>query len=99
METNDAERGTTKTCSICRVELPLSDFHKQTKSSDGHQSRCKKCAIELTKNWQTQWPDRVNEKNRIWRHANPEAAAATRKRYNDSHKEERAKYSTARKRP
>lgn len=32
-----------KTCRSCLVEKPLKDFHKRSKSSDGHQSRCKSC--------------------------------------------------------
>lgn len=33
----------TKVCSKCGRELPLSEFHKKTKSKDGLQSCCKEC--------------------------------------------------------
>jgi len=33
----------TKTCTSCAIDLPLTSFHKRTKSPDGHQSRCKDC--------------------------------------------------------
>lgn len=33
-----------KTCLICQTPKPLSDFHKRSASSDGHQAVCKSCA-------------------------------------------------------
>lgn len=41
----------TKICSICGKEKPLSDFHKNCGSKDGHQSRCKVCDNEAAKQW------------------------------------------------
>lgn len=32
-----------KICNKCRKRKPLHDFHRQTKSADGHQNRCKQC--------------------------------------------------------
>lgn len=32
-----------KTCSCCGKLLPLSDFHKDNKSANKHQSQCKNC--------------------------------------------------------
>jgi hypothetical protein len=33
----------TKTCSKCGETKPLTDFYKDKKASDGHQSWCKRC--------------------------------------------------------
>lgn len=33
----------TKICTKCKIEKPLSDFHKRSKSKDGHAYRCKTC--------------------------------------------------------
>lgn len=41
--------GHMKTCSSCSVEKNLSEFHKQSKSKDGHQTRCKECNKEQRK--------------------------------------------------
>lgn len=32
-----------KTCSKCNQDKPLTEFHKQTRSKDGHQPACKSC--------------------------------------------------------
>src|SRR5271154_5419845 len=66
------ERGTTKACSICKTELPLSEFHRLTKAKDGHQSRCKKCAVRLTTEWQKRWRERTNKKNSAWKRGHKE---------------------------
>src|ERR1700674_3532346 len=95
MDNQNDERGKTKLCSVCKADLPLSDFHKQSKSPDGHQSRWKKCAIKLTREWQQMWPNRVNEKNRNWKHDNLDLVHERNKKYNDEHVEERTKYQTA----
>lgn len=38
-----------KTCSTCKQEKSLGDFHKNKCSSDGYQSNCKNCNCEKTK--------------------------------------------------
>lgn len=34
-----------KICNKCRERKPLRDFHRQTKSADGRQNRCKQCNL------------------------------------------------------
>lgn len=43
METQTTQP-TTKTCYCCKVEKPLSEFYKDKKATDGHQSYCKRCS-------------------------------------------------------
>ena len=47
-----------KSCNKCLLEKPLSEFHKQTSAKDGHQYRCKKCAIEMAVARQRSNPER-----------------------------------------
>jgi hypothetical protein len=37
---------TLKTCTKCNAPLPLSGFHKESRSADGHQAWCKECSNE-----------------------------------------------------
>jgi hypothetical protein len=36
-----------KPCCICRHPKPLGDFYRDSRASDGHQCRCKKCHNDL----------------------------------------------------
>jgi len=35
-----------KTCSVCKLDLPATDFYKQAETKDGLSYRCKKCVRE-----------------------------------------------------
>ena len=39
----------TKLCNTCHRELPLSDFHKDSSSSDGHRYTCRACVSSYKK--------------------------------------------------
>ncbi len=36
-----------KQCRICQTTKPFEDFHKSSKDSDGRESRCKVCILEM----------------------------------------------------
>jgi len=38
-----------KQCQLCGETKPLDEFHRRSKSPDGHQSRCKACAIAVAR--------------------------------------------------
>jgi hypothetical protein len=42
-----------KTCSICKQELPLSNFHKRTYASGniGYQNKCRKCTTTVRREY------------------------------------------------
>ena len=40
-----------KTCTVCKQELPFSNFHKLKKSKDGHGYRCRTCDYECRKKY------------------------------------------------
>ena len=53
-----------KRCSVCGVEKPLSEFHKQKQSKDGHRSQCKPCNTERASRWSRENKERIrNRKN------------------------------------
>lgn len=43
-----------KTCNSCKKSKPLSEFHKQTASKDGHQGKCKPCNNSSAREWQAE---------------------------------------------
>lgn len=61
-----------KVCNKCSTTKPLTEFHKNKSSFDGHTHVCKECAIA---------------KSRAWYAANKEKAAATMKAYREENKE------------
>lgn len=38
-----------KTCTICKIEKPLTEFHRNCKSPDGHLHQCKPCILKKNK--------------------------------------------------
>ena len=40
------EEVTTKTCKQCNIEKPITDFHTDKRSKDGHRVICKQCVKE-----------------------------------------------------
>lgn len=53
-----------KVCADCGQEKPLEEFHRKSKAADGHQNRCKPCAIALVIQWQRDNPHRLRVKQR-----------------------------------
>lgn len=43
IEMNNSQQSSVKTCKKCGAVLPLDEFYKHKKSSDGHSPYCKKC--------------------------------------------------------
>lgn len=61
-----------KMCGACQTMKPLSDFHRNRSTKDGHLSCCKVCflaarALEYQRN-----RERYREERRAWREAHPE---------------------------
>lgn len=83
-----------KTCNICRVEKPITDFHKSKNQKFGVKSFCKKCACAKTKEWKLNNPDKVlinrkkptevlknRERAKRWAKNNPEKYKENQDRY------------------
>lgn len=79
----------TKTCSGCGLELPLSEFNKKRRNKDGLQDRCRKCFSEYNKARYASDPERFKRDARRYREDNVEGVYATRLRMcekNPTHK-------------
>jgi hypothetical protein len=71
-----------KQCSICKEKLPATTeyFYKKSKSRDGLQNMCKKCAKEAFKRYYDENNDEMRERSRQYDHEHPEKAKARKKR-------------------
>lgn len=52
-----------KTCSKCKIEKPRSEFHKQSRSSDGLREVCKTCRTEAARIHYAENKEKINAKN------------------------------------
>lgn len=48
----------TKVCGECKEDKPFSEYHKNKTGKYGLQSKCKKCAIQKTRDWQVKNPEK-----------------------------------------
>lgn len=69
-----------KRCTKCRVEKPLTDFHKNASCEDGLQHRCKQCRRDDTYTYSA----RSNE----WRSAHLDSFRASSRNWKITHKAE-----------
>lgn len=93
-----------KTCKICLIERPHSEFYVRPSAKDGMSNECRPCARARTLKWQLENPERKRanmarfteahretERERLAKyHAeHPEANRAAVARYVETHKEQR----------
>lgn len=87
-----------KTCTGCKQTKSFTEFHKNSKRRDGHQSLCKVCMKATTKKWkqnnrekcrayERKWTQNNREKVKKWRQNNREKINATNKKYRESNRE------------
>src|SRR5690554_5173678 len=81
-----------KKCYRCEFELPLCQFHKCRSKKDGLQSKCKKCAYEVSKEWKDKNRDHVNKQGRSWTSNNPDKAYEKSKRWHKRNPDWQAAY-------
>lgn len=65
-----------KTCKICKTHKPLTDFHKDKKSSDGHFSYCKVCGKEKSRAKYLANKDSIIAKQKAYQAANQDKIKA-----------------------
>lgn len=63
----------TKTCGVCHLELPITEFHRNRSAKDGLQYHCKEC----TKNYDANKKARNKESTLKRVYSNPELAKYT----------------------
>ena len=51
----------TKTCIKCQEVKPLDEYYKRKDSKDGHRNECKKCKLELSKEYRSENRDKISE--------------------------------------
>lgn len=61
-----------KTCIVCIKQYPLNDFHKKSKSPDGLQNICKKCACERSREYYKNNRAKHRRSCERWKKNNPE---------------------------
>lgn len=76
-----------KTCRACKIEKPLDEFHKASKTPDGRQYRCKPCSISAARQRALDNPDAKREADRKYRQG--EKYKANRKARRDGPQRER----------
>jgi len=77
-----------KTCSHCKTEKPLTEFHKTKQAKDGLAFKCKVCISarmkieylspanrERAKIWKKNNQDKTRQYSRIWASKNPEISS------------------------
>lgn len=82
------EQHITKTCSVCGIEKPTSEFNKRKDSKDGLRGYCRQCHVENTSGWIARNRQRFNKRLRDDRVVNPSKYHAREYKYR--HKDWRA---------
>lgn len=62
-----------KTCSTCRQQKPLDDFHRDRHARDGRARLCKLCACAKSARWVKENPDKARETRKRWGRTNRDA--------------------------
>jgi len=62
----------TKQCGRCNLIKSVNEFNHRSAGSDGYQSRCKLCNVEVNQIWLNNNRDRFNEQNRNKYATNPQ---------------------------
>ena len=82
----------TKICSKCGRELPISKFSKRKSSKDGLQAYCKECKAEYRKQYYTEHKAEETEYQKQYKAEHKKECAEYQKQYRTEHKVESAKY-------
>lgn len=69
-----------KTCTTCKQEKPLDNFHKTSRSKDGLSWACKDCLSAANKKYREDNAESIKEKKREYRLANKEKIYESQKR-------------------
>lgn len=69
-----------KTCRICKLSKPLSQFHTDRAKKDGHRSECKTCACARVRAYLSEHRAESNARVSAWMAANPGKAGEYRRR-------------------
>jgi len=76
-----------KTCTLCKIEKPLTEFGAMTKAKDGLQFRCKPCLSAKGKDYYAKNKSKINADSKRYREANKERLSGYLKTWNENNKE------------
>lgn len=79
----------TKTCSVCREELPQADFGPDKRKRDGLNGSCRACVKIYNKAWRGRHPEAVSSYRQRWIDGD---GAEYMRQWRADHTEERAAY-------
>lgn len=69
-----------KTCTKCEELKPLFDFNRKSRNSDGRRAECRECQGSSNRDYARNNPEKIRDKTRAYRVANPEIARAASRR-------------------
>lgn len=76
-----------KTCTLCDIAKPSSDFYKKSAAPDGLQSRCKSCVASKDAAFYQSNKDAADARKAAWRAANPDKKKAHKQRWKERNPE------------
>lgn len=79
MDTNTSTSGR-KTCTKCKVEKPLEEFHVRRASKDGRKSECKECGCARQRAFAAANPDKIKHWKKRWEQDDPERWARSQRK-------------------
>lgn len=81
-----------KRCTKCKIEKPLSDFHKNKRNKDGRKPRCKECRQEENKIYRENNLEKERERGRVYRESNPEKIKESVRTFHENNPEKNREY-------
>jgi 5-methylcytosine-specific restriction endonuclease McrA len=76
-----------KTCSKCKIEKPLTEFHKDRSTKDGHMCACKLCDKARKKAYYEANREKIKAHKKAYYEANREKISARKKVYREANPE------------
>ena len=86
------QQKTKKTCTICKTEKPISEFHKKVASKDGLQHKCKACCTKLAADYRQANKESIGKYQAIYYQINKESITSSRAKYYQDNKENISEY-------
>lgn len=89
------EHPTTKRCTKCGENKPLTDFYKDSQKSDGLAYRCKDCVKSIVAKWNADHPGRAKERTAKYRAENPDKVKEADAKWRAANPDYSAKWAAA----
>jgi len=78
----------TKMCSVCRIEKPFNEYHKDRTKKYGISYECKSCKKIRDKEYSKKYREEINEKSKKYREEHRKELNEKNKKYREEHREE-----------